>query len=308
MSTTGRATRSPASSARVPTPQASSSRGSAPASASSAASPTLVSSADDTTTGNCASASTCSATASERRTPPSGVHFTTATSAAPARATASGSSARRIDSSAATGTCDRRRTSASSATVAHGCSAYCRPRATSSSTPSASTAASTLQRPFASTRTCPPGPSASRTAATRSASAARDSSVSATLTFAVRQPERSTSSWARSGPTAGTMALTGTQVPHACRPAEPRRLQCGREPDGGHRVVVLLERAEVSPPARPLDEDALAHRDTPETFGHGYRVDVHGGRRYLRNLREVRGEGRRRFGMCRTGHAPHPRG
>ncbi len=41
-----------------------------------------------------------------------------------------------------------------------------------SRTSSARTASSTAQRPLASTRTCPPGPSASRTAATRAASAA----------------------------------------------------------------------------------------------------------------------------------------
>src|SRR4030081_2500762 len=91
------ATTSPSSRDRVPRPQAKSSSGSAPARASWAARPTLVSRAEETTHGSPAAP----ATRNERRTPPSGVHLITATSAAPATATRSGSSARRIDSSAA---------------------------------------------------------------------------------------------------------------------------------------------------------------------------------------------------------------
>ena len=56
-----------------------------------------------------------------------------------------------------------------------------------------------VQAPLASTRILPPGPSASRTAATRRASAARSTRGSATLTFAVRQPDALTNSAARSG-------------------------------------------------------------------------------------------------------------
>ena len=94
-------------------------------------------------------------------------------SAAPAARTRSGSSALRIDSSAATGMSTSRRSAASSSRVAHGCSAY-----SSEYLPSARSmraASSTDQPPFASTRIRPPGPaasSASRTAATRSTSSA----------------------------------------------------------------------------------------------------------------------------------------
>ena len=93
----GALTTSAVSSAPVPSPQANCNSGSAPASAISAARPTLVCSAEDTTQGS----PQASATASARRTPPSGAHLSTATSAAPATATRSGSSARRMDSSAA---------------------------------------------------------------------------------------------------------------------------------------------------------------------------------------------------------------
>ena len=65
-------------------------------------------------------------------TPPSGCALITTMSAAPAARTRSGSSARRIDSSAASGTPAWRRSSASSASVAQGCSAYSRPNGASS--------------------------------------------------------------------------------------------------------------------------------------------------------------------------------
>ena len=52
---------------------------------------------------------------------------------------------------------------------------------------------------------------ASRTASTRSASSDPDWPGSATFTFAVRQPERATMSWACRGPTAGTVTFTGTR-------------------------------------------------------------------------------------------------
>jgi len=72
-------------------------------------------------------------------------------------------------------------------------------------------ATGTSQPPFASTRIRPPGPSASRTAATRSMSSAPAWPGSATFTFAVPQPDAATISNARSGPTAGTVTLTGTR-------------------------------------------------------------------------------------------------
>ena len=70
----------------------------------------------------------CATISRARRTPPSGATFTTIRSAAPARATASGSSALRTDSSAAIKVptpCSRsrRRTLARPSTLATGCSA-----------------------------------------------------------------------------------------------------------------------------------------------------------------------------------------
>ena len=129
-------------------------------------------------------------------------------SAAPAARTFRGSSARRMDSSAASGTSVRRRSPASSARVAQGCSAYSRPNRPSARSWRA--ASSTVQPPLASTRIRPAGPSASRTASTRSRSAAAGWPGSATLTLAVRQPDPATMAWACSGPTAGTVTLTGT--------------------------------------------------------------------------------------------------
>ena len=127
-------------------------------------------------------------------------------SAAPAARTASGSAARRIDSSAASGTPTRLRSSASSARLAHGCSAYSRPNGASAR--SIAVACPTSQPPLASTRIRPDGPSASRTASTRAMSSASACPASATLTFAVRQPAAATISAARCGPTAGTVTLT----------------------------------------------------------------------------------------------------
>ncbi len=129
-------------------------------------------------------------------------------SAAPAARTRRGSSARRIDSSAASGTRTARRTSAISSSVAHGCSAYSRPKRSSSA--SMRVAWATSQRPFTSTRTLPSGPRASRTASTRAISSASDWPRSATLIFAVRQPDPAAISCARAAGTAGTVTLTGT--------------------------------------------------------------------------------------------------
>ena len=71
------------------------------------------------------------------------------------------------------------------------------------------TACPICQPPLASTRIRPDGPSASRTASTRSMSAASACPRSATLTLAVRQPEAATIRMACSGPTAGTVTFTG---------------------------------------------------------------------------------------------------
>ena len=76
--------------------------------------------------------------------------------------------------------------------------------------PIALTASSTDHAPFASTRTRPDGPRASRTASTRAWSSASDWPGSATFTLAVAQPPSRTILCACSGPTAGTVTLTGT--------------------------------------------------------------------------------------------------
>ena len=173
--------------------------------------PTLVSSADDTTAGN----PQASTTASADRTPPSGATLTTTMSAASRSRTRSGSSALRMDSSAAMGTsmplrANAIRRSRSSSTVAHGCSAYSRSWA--ARRPSARSASSTDHAPLASTRTLAVGPIASRTAATRARSCSSDWPASATLTLAVVHPgNRASTSATWSGRTAGTVALTGTE-------------------------------------------------------------------------------------------------
>jgi hypothetical protein len=129
-------------------------------------------------------------------------------SAASSSATRSGSSECRIDSSAAIGTSMERRSSASCSTVAQGCSTYSR-LPTASRVLMAMRASSTDQAPFASTRTRPDGPTASRTASTRNRSSASTCPRSATFTLAVEHPDRRTMSAACSGPTAGTVQLTG---------------------------------------------------------------------------------------------------
>ena len=191
----------------VPRPQAYGNSGSAAASASPAASPTELSTADDTTTGR----PTAVAIRSAAHTPPSGATLITAMSAAPASATRAGSSARRMDSSAAMGVPTCRRTCASSSSDRQGCSTYSRPPAAASRTSIAATAWAGVHAPLASTLIRPVGPRAARTAATRSASAASVTRGSATLTFAVRQPDASTSSAARAGDTTGTVVFTSTR-------------------------------------------------------------------------------------------------
>ena len=162
--------------------------------------PTAESSALEMTTG----ISIAAAIRSRAATPPRGATLSTAMSTAPARTTANGSAALRMLSSAATGMSMRRRRSASSATVAQGCSRY-------SSGPSAlraaaaATACSSVQPPLASTRTV--GISA-RTALTRATSSARVWPGSATFTLAVVAPGNlANTSATRPAGTAGTVAL-----------------------------------------------------------------------------------------------------
>ena len=152
------------------------------------------------------------------RAPPRGSTLITATSAASRRATLSGSSARRIDSSAARGTSCLRRSHARSSTAMQGCSTYSKP-------PTAWAArfrrtihvraVSLSQAPLASTRTFAGEPcnstKASATASTRWQSRSRSERASATLTFAVAQPGLSnTRLRASSAEITGIVTLSGT--------------------------------------------------------------------------------------------------
>ena len=199
---------------------------------------------------------------------PSGATFTTIRSAAPARATLSGSSSLRTLSSAAISTGipaarSRRRTSARPAMSGTGCSAYSSP--TADSRVSASTAAGTSQPPFASTRIAASG-SASRTAATRAASSSRLWPRSATLILtASTRPKRARISGTRSAAMAGTVALTGMLVTQRRREALPAGLDGGGKPAGGFGVAVLGERAEFPPAQRAREQQGLALQDARGT-------------------------------------------
>ena len=261
----------------MPRPHANGSSGRAAASATPAAMPTEVSRAEETTAGRPHSPTTSRA----RRTPPRGATFTTMRSAASRWATSRGSSALRIDSSAATGTstplrANRTRSSRSSSTDAQGCSAYSSRYAARAL--SASTAWSTSQAPFASTRMRACGPIASRTAATRHTSSASDWPRSATLTFAVRQPgNRSRTARTCSAGTAGTVALTGTLVRRGS--GHPR--QADSTADASHREAsagAYSRNGENSPhPAGPSHERGLADRDAAEPDPHRNRDDPQAG-------------------------------
>ncbi len=135
-------------------------------------------------------------------------------SAAPARATASGSLALRMLSSAAIGMpryFTRRRSSASSSIVPHGCSTYSRSNSVSAWI--ACSASSRFHAPFASMRMRPSGPMRVRTSRTRATSSDRRWPGSATLIFAVRQPsKRPRISPTAAASTAGTVAFTAMDV------------------------------------------------------------------------------------------------
>ena len=195
----------------VPRPQAYGKSGRAAASASPARMPTDVSKAELTTAGSPA----CATMSRARRTPPSGATLTTIRSAAPARATRRGSVSLRTLSSAAISTgapASRSRvlTSARPSMDGTGCSAYSSP--TGASRVSASTAPGTSHPPLASTRTAASG-KAARTASSRATSSSSDCPCSATLTLtASTRPNRASTSATRWAATAGTVALTGTDV------------------------------------------------------------------------------------------------
>ena len=174
----------------VPSPQAPASSGRAEASRSPAAMPMEVSRAEETTAGR----PSRSVSARARRTPPSGATLMIATSAASSLATASGSSDRRTDSSAAIGTLTALRNRARSSTSAQGCSAYCSPPAALFITGKVARAVSRSQAALTSMRTCPCAPRAPRTAARRSRSSATPSAVPLTLTLAVVAADWATSS------------------------------------------------------------------------------------------------------------------
>ncbi len=155
-----------------------------------------------------------SAIANVRRTPPNGATFNTATSHARRRATSKGSSARRIDSSAATCTNTPirgkiARNCASSSTVAHGCSTYCKgPKRRT-----AWVACSTDHARLASTRIC----ATTSRAAQYSRTAATLATSSSTLP----------SSHGRSAPSPSQSGTPGSdptpQPPAPAQPLEPSR-------------------------------------------------------------------------------------
>ena len=126
------------------------------------------------------------------RPPPRGAILMTATSAASRRATLRGSSARRIDSSAAMGTSCFRRSHARSSTAMQGCSTYSSPPTAPAARFKRAIHVRALSRshaPLASTRTRADDPcrsaSASATASTRLQSRSRSERTSATFTFAL---------------------------------------------------------------------------------------------------------------------------
>lgn len=196
--------------------------------------------------------------------------MTIATSAPPARTTRSGSSARRMLSSAAIRIPgNRRRTSTSSGTEAHGCSAYSSGASVVRAV-RAVTASSTLHPPLASTRTCG---TCSRTARTRARSCARSCPRSATFTFAVRAPGNLASTPNLLRIDGGDRRVDGDGVAEGRRIVVPRRFECGAEPFGRFDVGVLRERTELPPPGRTFDEDDLTLGDTPEPHPHRQRDD-----------------------------------
>ena len=124
--------------------------------------------------------------------------------------TASGSAARRTPSSTAIRTSIRRRRAASSASVAHGCSTYSSRRPG----PARRSARLRCRRPRR-VGVDADGPGRTEGVADRldpRQVVAGGLPGSATLTFAVRQPEAVTIACACSGPTAGTVTLTGTAL------------------------------------------------------------------------------------------------
>ena len=173
-------------------------------------SPTDVSRALETTTGSPASDDD----AERRRIPPSGCALTTSRSAAPARATASGSAALRTLSSAATGTPEVGRAASQLGELGHRGAGLLRVLEAERGQGSQRLLGlgRRVQPPLASTRTRPSGPTCSRAAATRATSSASDWPRSATLTLTVRQPgNRASTPATSSGPTAGRVALTATR-------------------------------------------------------------------------------------------------
>ena len=241
-----------------------------------------------------------------RRTPPSGATFTTIRSAAPARATLSGSSSLRTLSSAAisTGTPaarSRRRTSARPAMSGTGCSAYSSP--TPASRVSAATAVGTSQPPFASTRIAASG-SAARTAATRAASSSRRLPGLGHLDFDGVHPAEAGQDFR--DPVRGDGGDRGVDRdagPQRLGEALPAGLDGGGEPAGGFRVAVFREGAELAPAQRAVQQQGLALEDAAELHPHRQADHVRAGEEFLQ-----RGEPRhladRRVGQVASGRPP----
>ena len=243
--------------------------GRAAASATPAEMPTLVSSADDTTAGS----PQASTTASAARTPPSGATLTTMTSAASRSRTRSGSSALRMDSSAAIGTsmplrAKAIRRSRSSSTVAHGCSAYSRSWR-GEACPAPASASSTDHAPLASTRTRADGPMTSRTAATRARSSVERLAALGHLDLGRRAPgEPRQHLRDLLGAHRGHRRVDGHRATHGIGPADPRRLDGRGQPPRRLGRRVLEERPELAPAARTLEQRDLARGHAAERHPH----------------------------------------
>ena len=122
--------------------------------------------------------------------------------------------------------------------------------------------------PLASTRIRPSGPSASRTASSRAWSSARVWPGSATLTLAVRQPPRSTIACACSGPTAGTVTLTGT-ASRSGAGQSPAAASSAQRSQGSATSASYSRNGLHSPqPGRAADQHALADGDAAEPGAH----------------------------------------
>ena len=261
----------------MPRPHANGSSGRAAASATPAAMPTEVSRAEETTAGRPHSPTTSRA----RRTPPSGATLTTMRSAASRWATSRGSSALRIDSSAATGTstplrANRTRSSRSSSTDRAGLLGILQPVCREGAqridrlvhVPGA-------VRVDADARLWP-----HRVADRRHPAHVVGQRLAALGDLDLRGPaarepvQNRTDLLSRDG---GHGRVDGNAGAEGLGPPTPGRLDRRRQPPGGLGRGVLEERRELAPPRRSLHERRLADRDAAEPDPHRNRDDPQAG-------------------------------